>query len=281
MSACRITGPKVENNKRESRSSAVSVGKRLREAREKRSLTIEQVQKQTKIHSSVLIGLEEGRPSDTLTDTYIRSFLKKYAQFLDINSVELLKEYFPTHSEAPPKPSAPIQESVLPKEVQSPPKFLYITGLVVAAIISLMLLLFIIGKVSTAFNKARLNHKKSSAVAAKKKSSAVSAKTVKNKKPAVKAKSETKEIVPKNSRLVLEIKVKEAVLVTLKKDGILFFDRVLPAGLVEKTEANTSIELNIAKAGSLDLSLNGRPIVLQTSGVIKGLEITRKGIRIK
>jgi len=281
LSACRITGPKVENNKRESRSSAVSVGKRLREAREKRSLTIEQVQKQTKIHSSVLIGLEEGRPSDTLTDTYIRSFLKKYAQFLDINSVELLKEYFPTHSEAPPKPSAPIQESVLPKEVQSPPKFLYITGLVVAAIISLMLLLFIIGKVSTAFNKARLNHKKSSAVAAKKKSSAVSAKTVKNKKPAVKAKSETKEIVPKNSRLVLEIKVKEAVLVTLKKDGILFFDRVLPAGLVEKTEANTSIELNIAKAGSLDLSLNGRPIVLQTSGVIKGLEITRKGIRIK
>ena len=87
MSACRITGPKMENNNRGSRPSAVSVGKRLREAREKKSLTIEQVQKQTKIHSTVLIGLEEGRPSDTLTDTYIRSFLKKYAQFLSINSV--------------------------------------------------------------------------------------------------------------------------------------------------------------------------------------------------
>ncbi|MCX5666320.1 MAG: helix-turn-helix domain-containing protein [Candidatus Omnitrophica bacterium] len=269
------------DNKRESRSSAVSVGKRLREAREKRSLTIEQVQKQTKIHSTVLIGLEEGKPSDTLTDTYIRSFLKKYAQFLEINSVELLKEYFPAHTESAPQPSAPPQESVLSKEIRTPPKFLYMTGLVVAALISLMLLLFIVGKVSIAFNKARLSHKKSSAVAAKKKSVAVSAKSAQKKKPVVKAKSETSDIIPKATRLMLEIKVKEAVLVTLKKDGILFFDRVLPAGLVERTEANTSIELDIAKAGSLDLTLNGRPIVLQSKGVIKGLEITRKGVRIK
>ena len=106
----------MENNKRESRSSAISVGKRLREAREKKSLTIEQVQKQTKIHSTVLIGLEEGRPSDTLTDTYVRSFLKKYAQFLDVNSVELLKEYFPARTESP-APSAPIQDNVLSKEI--------------------------------------------------------------------------------------------------------------------------------------------------------------------
>ncbi|MDP3730608.1 MAG: helix-turn-helix transcriptional regulator, partial [Candidatus Omnitrophota bacterium] len=138
----------MENNKRESRQSAVSVGKKLREAREKKSLSIEQVQKQTKIHSTVLMGLEEGKPSDTLTDTYIRSFLKKYAQFLSINSVELLKEYFPSHTEDL-SPNVPIQESVLSKETQSGPKFLYVTGLAVAAIISLMLFIFIAGKVST------------------------------------------------------------------------------------------------------------------------------------
>ena len=281
MSACRITGPKVENNKRESRSSAVSVGKRLREAREKKSLTIEQVQKQTKIHSTVLIGLEEGRPNDTLTDTYIRSFLKKYAQFLSINSVELLKEYFTAHTESP-APNIPAQENVLSKETQSSPKFLYMTGLAVAAIISLMLLIFITGKVSTAFKKARpVQQKKSLVAAAKKKPVARSARPGQKKKPAVNTRSETKELVPKTTPLILEIKVKEAVLVTLKKDGILFFDRVLPAGLVEKTVANNSIELDIAKAGSLDLTLNGRPIALQSKNVIIGLEITRKGVRIK
>ena len=280
MSACRITGPKVENNKRESRSSAVSVGKRLREAREKKSLTIEQVQKQTKIHSTVLIGLEEGRPSDTLTDTYIRSFLKKYAQFLNINSVELLKEYFPARTESP-APSIPVQENALSKETQAPPKFLYSTGLAVAAIISLILLIFITGKVLATFKKARPVQQKKSLAIAQKKPVARSAKAVQRKKPVVKAKSETREPIPKTTPLILEIKVKEAVLVKLKKDGTLFFDRVLPAGLVEKTVAKSSIELDIAKARSLDLTLNGKPIDLQNKNVIIGLEITRKGVRIK
>ena len=273
----------MENNKREARSSAVSVGKRLREAREKKSLTIEQVQKQTKIHSTVLIGLEEGRPNDTLTDTYIRSFLKKYAQFLSINSVELLKEYFPAHTENVPEPNAiPLQENVLSKETKIPLKILYMTGLAAAAIVSLMLLIFITGKVSTAFKKARPIQKKNSlAVLAKKKPVAKSVMPGQKKKPAVYTRSETKELVPKTTPLVLEMKVKEAVLVKLKKDGILLFDRVLPAGLVEKTVAGSSIELDIAKAGSLDLTLNGRPIALQGKNVIVGLEITRKGVRIK
>lgn len=270
----------MENNKRESRSSAVSVGKILREAREKKSLTIEQVQKQTKIHSTVLIGLEEGRLSDTLTDTYIRSFLKKYAQFLSINSVELLKEYFPARTESS-APNIPVQENVLSKETQAPPKFLYITGLAVAVIISLMLLIFITGRVSAAFKKARPVQQKKSIATEKKKPVARSAKAVQRKKPAVKAKSETKELIPKTTPLILEIKVKEAVLVKLKKDGILFFDRVLPAGLVEKTTAKNSIELDIAKARNLDLTLNGRPIDLQNKNAIIGLEITRKGVRIK
>jgi cytoskeletal protein RodZ len=272
----------VENNKRESRSSAVSVGKRLREAREKKSLTIEQVQKQTKIHSTVLISLEEGRPNDTLTDTYIRSFLKKYAQFLGINSVELLKEYFPARTENPAPNVIPSQENVLPEETHIPQKFLHIAGLAVAALVALMMIIFIAGKVSTALKKpAPVQQKKSVTPAAKKKISAKSVKAIHKKKLAAKANSETKELISKTTPLMLEIKVKEAVLVKLKKDGILFFDRVLPAGIVERTEADSSIELDIAKAGSLELTLNGRPIDLKGKDVITGLEITRKGVRIK
>lgn len=272
----------MDNSKRELRPAAVSVGRRLKEAREKKSLTIEQIQKQTKIHSTVLIGLEEGRPSDTLTDTYIRSFLKKYAQFLGINSVELLKEYFPARPESVPAPNIPVQENILSKETRIPPKFLYMTGLAAAAIITLALLIFITGKVSTAFKKAGpVQQKKSLVSAAKKKPATGSAKAVQKKKPAVNTMSATKELVPKTTPLSLEIKVKKAVLVKLKKDGILFFDRVLPAGLVEKTVANNSIELDIARAGSLNLTLNGRPIVLQDKNAMIGLKITRKGVRIK
>jgi cytoskeletal protein RodZ len=271
----------VENNNTASRSSAVSVGKRLRDAREKKSLTIEQVQKQTKIHSTVLIGLEEGRPSDTLTDTYVRSFLKKYAQFLGINSVELLKEYFPAHTENAPKPNISVQENVLPKRVQIPPKFLYATGLAVAAILSLMLFMFIAGRISAAFKRAGPVQKRSSPAAAAKVRSARSEKAVPKKKPAVNTAPEAKEIVPKTAPLTLEIKVKKAVRVKLEKDGILLFDRVLSAGLVEKASAKSSIELDIARAGSLDLILNGEPLALQGKNAKVGLEITKKGVRIK
>jgi cytoskeletal protein RodZ len=270
----------MENNKRESRSSAVLVGKRLKDAREKRSLTIEQVQKHTKIHSMVLIGLEEGKQNDALTDTYVRSFLKKYAQFLGINSVELLKEYFPARAESP-APNDPVQESVTPTQAQGSPKLLYVTGLAAAAIISLLLFMFIAGKVSKAFNKTVPTQQKKVPVATEKKKPVRSAKTAQNKKPAVNTRSETKEVVSKTTPLNLEIKVKKAVRVNLKKDGVLFFDRVLPAGLVENTVANNSIEIDVAKAGSLDMAFNGKRIVLQSNNDAISLEITRKGVRVK
>ena len=41
--------------------SMVKIGESLKDAREKKSVTIDQVQKQTRIHSTVLKALEEGR----------------------------------------------------------------------------------------------------------------------------------------------------------------------------------------------------------------------------
>jgi len=279
----------VENNNKGSESvhggasrspAAVSVGKRLKEAREKKSLTIEQVQKQTKIHSTVLVELEDGRPSDTLTDTYIRSFLKKYAQFLGLNSAELLKEYFPASAESPAV-SVPIRDVVLPKDAGTPPKLFYITGLAVAAIVSLMLFVFIVGKVANVINKARSSGQRKPVSSAAKSKAAKKAAPIQKKKAAVNTRTEAKDLVPKTTPLALEIRVKEGVLVTLKRDGIVQFSRVLPAGTVEKATANNSIELDIAKAGSVDLLLNDRSIDLRGKNVIKGLEITRKGVRIK
>ena len=61
------------------KSSMISVGERLKKARENKSLTIDQIRKQTRIHSDVLIALEEGRCNEILDPTYVKSFLKKYA----------------------------------------------------------------------------------------------------------------------------------------------------------------------------------------------------------
>ena len=268
------------DNKREYSQSALSVGKKLKEAREKKSLTIEQVQKQTKIHSTVLIGLEEGRANELLTDTYLRSFLKKYAQFLLLNSAELLKEYFPTHPESAPVVNMSAEENIFSKETTDPPKFLYMTGLIIGTVVLLILFIFLAGKISSALKRPRVAGQKRSLRAAKKEQPTI-VKKAQKKKSAVKTKSASREFIPKSAPLILEIRVKEAVLVKLKRDGVLLFENVLTKGLAERIIADNSIELDISKAEAIELTLNGKPLVLPNKNVIFGLEITRKGVRLK
>ena len=267
------------DNKREYSQSALSVGERLKEAREKKALTIEQVQKQTKIHSTVLIGLEQGRASELLTDTYIRSFLKKYAQFLGLSSAELLKEYFPARPEGVVL-NMTAQENLFSKETTDPPKFLYMTGLAIAAAALLILFIFLAGKISSVLKMPRLIGQKTSLRAAKKNQPPIVKKTQK-KKTAAKTKSASKEFIPKSTPLTLEIRIKETVLVKLKRDGVLLFENVLTKGLVEKVVADNSIELDISRAESVELTLNGKPLALPSKNIISGLEITRKGVRLK
>jgi cytoskeletal protein RodZ len=69
------------------------IGQKLRAAREKKPLTIDQVQKQTRIHSAVIKALEDGRLDEMLTPTYVRSFLRKYAEHLGLDGRQFLSEY--------------------------------------------------------------------------------------------------------------------------------------------------------------------------------------------
>lgn len=267
------------DNKREYSQSAVLVGKKLKEAREKKSLTVEQVQKQTKIHSTVLIGLEDGRASELLTDTYLRSFLKKYAQFLGLNCAELLKEYFPARPEGVCL-NMTAQENLFSKETTQPPKFLYMTGLAIGAIILLTLFIALAGKISSALKRPGPAAQKTFVTAIKKKQLSIVKKAQKS-KTAIKKKPASKEFIPKSTPLILEIKVKETVLVKLKRDGVLLFENVLTKGLSERIVADNSIELDVSRAESVELVLNGNPIKLPGKNAISTLEITRKGVRLK
>ena len=263
------------DNKKELRQAAVSVGNKLKEARNNKSLTIEQIQKATRIHSTVLIALEEGRTSELLTDTYIRSFLKKYAQFLGLNSVELSKEYFPAYPENTP----PVREAPLTPETAAAPKFLYITGIAILAIILISLFVFAAGKIASYLKRPKAVQQKSALISKKKTTQNIKASS--KKKSSAKQNSVSKELIPKTAPLSLVVKVKEPVLVQLKKDGVLIFERVLTKGLTEKIIADNSIELGIGKAEALDLTLNGRPIALPPNKVKFGLDITRKGVKIR
>jgi len=218
----------------------ISIGKRLKEAREKKSLTIEQVQKQSKIHSSVLKALEEGRASELLTDTYVKSFLKKYCQLLGLPSADMLKDYFPPRQESSAPSSVPFDQNPLPYETKAGPRILYFTGIAVFGIAALIVVVLVGSRLVSAFNKAGLTQpeKRVAAAAASKKGQPKSAKQTQKKKTTQKTNSSQKDIIPRSDKLDLVIRVKEPVMVTMKKDGTTMYTVIMKKDTVDRISAN-------------------------------------------
>ena len=70
-----------------------SIGTVLKEARGKKSVSLEDVHVKTKIHPRVLQLLEEDKFEKLPSPIFVKSFLKIYADFLEINSEELVTVY--------------------------------------------------------------------------------------------------------------------------------------------------------------------------------------------
>ncbi|WP_400247330.1 helix-turn-helix domain-containing protein [Niallia sp. JL1B1071] len=69
------------------------LGNRLKEAREAKGLTLEELQEITKIQIRYLVGIEEGNYSMMPGKFYTRAFIKQYAEAVDLVPEELFEEY--------------------------------------------------------------------------------------------------------------------------------------------------------------------------------------------
>lgn len=262
--------------------SLAAIGEKLKAAREKKSVTIDQAQRQTHIHSTVLIALESGRSDEVLTPTYVKSFLKKYSSYLGLDPEQLVKEYMSLH------PGIDIPSVNLGVDKKTFDRRSYLAGYFgiirkVCLVLAGIFLLLVVVRLVSHFTKT--SHKPSAGktiVRAAKTPRAVPAKNA-QKKPT--GKTQVPQIsqitIPDNEPITLVMKVKADVYVGVKRDGIVLFKRLLPKGAVETFTAEGKLNVSIAKARSVELSLNGRPLGTLSKGAIKDLEITRKGIKVK
>ncbi|TFE02824.1 helix-turn-helix domain-containing protein [Jeotgalibacillus salarius] len=69
------------------------LGSRLKEARESKGYSLEELQGLTKIQKRYLLGIEEGDYSMMPGAFYIRAFIKQYAEAVDLNAEELFETY--------------------------------------------------------------------------------------------------------------------------------------------------------------------------------------------
>ncbi|MDP2728477.1 MAG: DUF4115 domain-containing protein [Dehalococcoidia bacterium] len=70
-----------------------SLGQRLREAREQRGLSLEQVESSTRIRKSYLVALEEEDYAKLPHPTYVKGFIKSYTALLGLDAREVLDLY--------------------------------------------------------------------------------------------------------------------------------------------------------------------------------------------
>lgn len=277
----------MENNISGSIVSMITIGEKLKKTRENKSLTVEQVRKQTRIHTEVLLALESGRCDEILNSTYVKSFLKKYASFLGLDAGQIMKEYILTRQDRFGDSRAESRQRVdhgidtgkqarLESDIIS--RFIIITGILFFAVAVIFFVVFLGKMIVPALSRSAPAHTVISQ-AKRPIPKRASASTQKKSIPAATAVS--KAAATRKNPLYLVLKVKKPVLIKVKKDGVYLFERVMPKDSLESFRANEKIELYVAKAESIELTLNGKSLGSPGRGLIKNLEITNKGIRIK
>lgn len=73
--------------------SLTELGKRLKEAREAKKMSLDELQQITKIQKRYLIGIEEGNYAIMPGNFYVRAFIKQYAEAVGLDAEEIFHEY--------------------------------------------------------------------------------------------------------------------------------------------------------------------------------------------
>ncbi len=126
------------------------IGDTLRDARLRQRLDIAEVEQATKIRGKYLRALESEEFDRLPGSTFVRTFLRTYAEYLGLDSQLLLEEYRQRHESpredemrplAPPPPSGPPREGRRRPQLGTPSRGTMIVG----AVVALLALLLVVG----------------------------------------------------------------------------------------------------------------------------------------
>ena len=257
-----------------------SIGARLKQARQDKGVSLEQAQKDTRIHNRILAALEEGRPQEAVSGrVYIKSFIRKYADYLGLDGASLAEEYkgAPTIRRGSPR-----ERILIAAEKGS--SFKFPAKKIIAAVVLIVVIFAGIKLVIFAGSKIH-PHTKNFGVGVKKAESPKA-------KPKAVVKETPKEVpqqpavtpaavaVPKGENISLKIKAKSDVYLKIKTDGSVIYDGILKKGSAETWEAKDSLDISTSRAEAIAAELNGTTLGAFGKGVTKGILITRDGIKL-
>ncbi|OIO37995.1 MAG: hypothetical protein COT00_04270 [Candidatus Omnitrophica bacterium CG07_land_8_20_14_0_80_50_8] len=269
-----------------------SIGSALKEARNKKSISLEEVHSRIKIHPRVLQLLEEDKFEKLPSPLFVKSFLKSYAEFLEINPEELVRAYELTGMKEPAQVLyiKPVDLSGTKSFFDFDKSLLVIPALILALVLG--------GGAIFHLAKNAANHLKQTKVskvikplqsksAKMKKTDTVPAKTALAVEDGFNASDWLRHPllgnfpkIGKKEALRLKIKGLDSVWLRVKSDGKVLFQSIVKRGVVETWTANDHFELWTGNASSMELTLNEYDLGSPGKAVTKKMLINREGVRI-
>jgi cytoskeletal protein RodZ len=244
-----------------SSSSYAAPGAQLRQARESRGLSLDEVSSRTRVQRRYLQALEEGTVDKLPEPVYARGFLKRYADFLGLDSAGIAERYFPMADIRKQGSSGPLLMPTPPKQTNW---LGYTVGVVVAV---LGLSAFFALKTSnspsapsipavTAQTPAKL---KSSPVPKGTKTALTPSQAAKQTQPILTPPSVTP--VPTQAQPVqVAVNVAADTWVRVSADGRTVFQGVLPKGAQRNWSAKQFVKFRTGNAGGILVSHNQKAI---------------------
>lgn len=233
-----------------------SIGKTLRQERESRKLSLEDVSLVTKINIRILENLEAGEIEKLPSGLYARSFLKQYADFLGLDSNVMLQKY---------QGASIVEKKGFAEETGSfwKKNKIFLNALSITCIVLTVIIVW--------RGIAVLSHK----VQVLKQANGISLSTAR-------LSQAPQFLIPKNAPLEVTLRAIEPTWVQVRVDDQIVFQNVLAKESSEVWHPKEKAELWVGNAGGVEVLLNrkllGKPG--KRGQVMKGILLTREGMRI-
>ncbi len=266
-----------------------SIGHSLKEARSKKAVSLEEVHAKTKIHPRVLQLLEDEKFEKLPSPLFVKSFLKSYAEFLEMNPEEILQAYEKVGKVEPEQvlyivPAAK-RKSPLPfsKDFILVPLYLLLAAVIAYGLYrGVGLAGAWVSKEWTGFSQSL----KKAKPAAPSKSKETKPAAEKPREPSDSAdwlRSVERGNFPKigkKNQLRLSIKALDVVWVRVTCDEKVLFQNILKKGATETWIAEKNIEIWTGNSSHMALTLNNFSLGSPGKGVVKRMIISRDGLKV-
>ncbi|MFH1381130.1 MAG: RodZ domain-containing protein [Candidatus Omnitrophota bacterium] len=238
------------------------IGTSLKEARQKKSLSLEAAHKATRIQTTVLSALEEGRASETLPRIYLLLFLRKYAAFLNLDQDKIVADYKAANA----KLDAQFLNIKRDPYTATGNLQIWIAPVVAITLVIIFafFVLFLGIKVKALFRPRQPKEITTVTTAVKKE-------TINKVK-----------IFPisENKPIAIGLKSTSEVWMRAVSDDKIIFDGTLKNGETKELSSQNEIKLWLGRAEALNLTIDGKPIGVLGRGNLKNVYISRSGIKI-